>query len=41
MLEAKGFPPKWLLWVKDILSITTSAMLLNGVAGKDFKCKRG
>lgn len=25
----------------DVLSLATSSVLLNGVAGKDFKCKRG
>jgi hypothetical protein len=41
MLEAKGFPPRWIAWVKDILSTTTSAVLLNGGCRKEFKCKRG
>jgi hypothetical protein len=41
MLHAKGFPPKWLSWIKDLLSTATSSVLLNGTAGKDFKCTRG
>lgn len=41
VLEAKGFPSRWLEWVKDILSSGTSSILLNGVAGKYFICKRG
>jgi hypothetical protein len=41
MLHAKGFPPKWLRWIKDLLSTATSSVLLNGTAGKDFKCTRG
>jgi len=41
MLRAKGFPPKWLKWISDILSSAISSVLLNGVAGKEFKCKRG
>jgi hypothetical protein len=41
MLHAKGFPPKWFSWIKDLLSTATSSVLLNGTAGKDFKCTRG
>jgi hypothetical protein len=41
MLKVKGFPTRWISWVEDLLSSATSAVLLNGTAGKDFKCKRG
>jgi len=37
VLRAIGFPAKWLRWTSDILS----SVLLNGVTGKEFKCKRG
>jgi hypothetical protein len=36
-----GFPERWLSWVHAILSSGSSAILLNGVLGKFFKCKRG
>ena len=36
-----GFPKRWLMWVKAILSSGSSAVLLNGLPGKFFKCKRG
>ena len=36
-----GFPERWLTWVQTILSSGSSAVLLNGVPGKFFKCKRG
>jgi hypothetical protein len=39
-LEHKGFGPKWLKWMEMIMKSDTSAMLLNGVPGKFFKCKR-
>jgi hypothetical protein len=32
---------KWINWTEDILASATSSVLLNGVASKDFKCKRG
>jgi hypothetical protein len=41
MLHAKGFPPKWLRWIEELLSTATSSVLLNGIAGKDFNCTRG
>jgi hypothetical protein len=36
-----GFPERWLTWVQKILSSGSSAVLLNGVPEKIFKCKRG
>jgi retron-type reverse transcriptase len=41
MLQAKGFPQKWIMWINELLSSETSFVLLNGTAGKDFKCIRG
>lgn len=41
MLECFDFPERWLTWIRNILSSGSSAILLNSVPGKFFKCKRG
>ena len=40
-LHVKGFPPKWIGGVKEILSSGESQVLLNGLPGNHFKCRRG
>jgi hypothetical protein len=41
VMEHMGFNSLWLRWMKEILSTGTSSILLNGIPGKQFVCKRG
>jgi hypothetical protein len=41
IMRHKGFPNKWIEWVKGILTSVTSSVLLNDTLGKVFHCKRG
>jgi len=41
IMEHKCFPVKWLQWMRLIFQSGTSVVLLNGVPGKVFHCKRG
>jgi hypothetical protein len=41
VMKHMGFNELWLKWIKEILSTGTSSILLNGIPGKIFHCKRG
>lgn len=41
ILIARGFGQKWNSWIAAVLKSGTSTVLLNGVQGKIFHCKRG
>ena len=41
MMKHMGFDDKWRFWTQKILGSGSFAILLNGVPGKQFQCKRG
>jgi hypothetical protein len=41
ILQSKGFEDKRIGWIKEILGSATSSVLLNGIPGKVFHCRRG
>jgi hypothetical protein len=41
VFESWGFDPRWMKWLNMIMSSGTSEVLLNGVPGKKFPCRRG
>ena len=41
ILRHKGFNETWRGWVKELLDLVSSSLLLNGVPGKQFRCRRG
>jgi hypothetical protein len=41
IMKQMGFDDKWLQWIKILFSSGKSAVLLIGVPGRQFFCKRG
>jgi hypothetical protein len=41
ILRCKGFNEEWIRWVSDFLGSGSSSVMMNGVFGKEFNCKRG
>jgi len=41
MIQHLGFSDKWVDWTQRILASASSSILLNGVPGNHFQCKRG
>jgi len=41
ILKFKGFNEKWRHWISNLLATGSSSVLLTGIPGKQFRCKRG
>jgi hypothetical protein len=41
VMQGKGVGPKWIRWMKMIMTSGNFSILLNGVPDKVFHCKRG
>ena len=41
IMKHMGFNDKWLSWIRSIFCSGCSSILLNGVPGRQFHCKRG
>lgn len=41
VLEARGFPQKWIGWITSLLSTGRSSVLINGELGQPFAAKKG
>jgi len=41
VMERLGFNNTWIGWVQEILSSGSTSVLLNGIPGKNFQCRRG
>nr|CAD1830576.1 unnamed protein product [Ananas comosus var. bracteatus] len=41
LLRARGFAPTWISWIQEILKSANTSVILNGIPGNSFTCKRG
>jgi hypothetical protein len=41
ILRCRGYDDRWIQWISSIFSSGSSSVLLNGVPGKKFPCRRG
>ena len=41
ILSCHGYNDRWIGWIRDIFGTGSSSVLLNGVPGRKFACRRG